>query len=200
MGVEDGAAAAADSCRRAFISGPLDATDEYFNRHYKDRIDAALHAGHHFVIGPVAGVDTLALEYLLAQKVDPTRITVYMAHFEHAMPDLRSHFEALGVGTASVGDMHASTRDRDAQMTADSDYDILRYRTEEEAKSLYGSGWWPRVSNTEMNERRRNGIASQSYRLPDAGQDGHGARPTIKASDKGETGLKETMKDLFRKT
>ncbi|KAL1600790.1 hypothetical protein SLS60_007178 [Paraconiothyrium brasiliense] len=54
-----------------------------------------------------------------------------------------------------------TTQDRDAAMTRDSDYDILRYLTEEEAKKLYGEGWWPKVTNTELNERRREAIMSQ---------------------------------------
>ena len=74
-----------------------------------------------------------------------------------------------------------TTRERDAAMTAASDYDILRYRTEEEAREVYGKGWWPRVSNTEMNERRRAGVSSQEYGLGGEGgggvgeQDGGGA-------------------------
>jgi hypothetical protein len=185
--------------RTAFISGPLDATDEYFTLYYKDAIDGAIQAGHRFVVGPVAGIDTLALAYLLAQKIEPGRVTVYMAHFEHAMPDLRRHFEDMGIGTKRVGDMGATTRDRDAKMTEDSDYDILRYRTEQEAKTQYGSGWWPRVSNTEMNERRRRGITSQSYRLADAGQDGPEQDLIKKESDRGKERFKHTMKSLFQK-
>ena len=52
-----------------------------------------------------------------------------------------------------------STRDRDAAMTAASTYDILRIRTEEEAREMYGElcreGY---VTNTERNWRRRRGI------------------------------------------
>lgn len=62
-----------------------------------------------------------------------------------------------------------TTRERDAAMTRDSDYDILRYRTEGEAREVYGKGWWPRVSNTEMNERRRRGVTSQKYGLEGEG-------------------------------
>jgi hypothetical protein len=151
----------------AFISGPLDASEDYFNQHYKARIDVAISEGHHFVMGPVSGIDTMALHYLLDQHTSPSRITVYMANFEFSNPVLRGHFSALGVNTKNVGDASATTRDRDAQMTQESHYDILRYRTEAEAKELYGSGWWPRVSNTEMNERRRAGITSQAYKLND---------------------------------
>jgi len=47
------------------------------------------------------------------------------------------------------------TQERDAAMTKASDYDILRYRTEEEAKEFYGKLWMRHVTNTELNERRR---------------------------------------------
>jgi len=62
----------------------------------------------------------------------------------------------VGIREAGV-----TTRDRDAAMTMNSSYDILRYRTEEECKMLYGDLWWPRVSNTEMNERRRMALKGE---------------------------------------
>ena len=46
-------------------------------------------------------------------------------------------------------------------MTKSSDYDILRYLTEKEAKEVYGERWWPRVSATEMNERRRRKLMGE---------------------------------------
>ncbi|KAF2263996.1 hypothetical protein CC78DRAFT_421879, partial [Lojkania enalia] len=142
----------------AFISGPLDPSLEYFAQYYISRIDAAIHAGHDFVIGPVDGVDAMALDYLLSREVDPQRITIYMANFEFRDEARRQALEKRDVKVQMVGDIGATTRERDAKMTENSDYDILRYRTEKEAKALYGERWWPRVSNTEMNERRRRGI------------------------------------------
>ena len=44
---------------------------------------------------------------------------------------------------------------RDARLTAESDYDILWVRPEEEMKALYKENWRPRVSATEMNRLRR---------------------------------------------
>ncbi|KAF2655435.1 hypothetical protein K491DRAFT_778736 [Lophiostoma macrostomum CBS 122681] len=114
-----------DKSAVAFISGPLDATDAYFESHYRRRIDAAIASGHSFVVGPVMGIDTLALEYVLSRIVDPQRVTVYMAFFEYANPQLKRHFENMGVQTKCVGDVTATTRDRDAKMTEDSGYDIL---------------------------------------------------------------------------
>ncbi|KAK7183209.1 hypothetical protein DPSP01_011415 [Paraphaeosphaeria sporulosa] len=147
----------------AFISGPLDPTPAYFAIHYAPKLDTAIAAGHNFIIGPVRGVDALALQYLLEKGAEPKRISVYMARFEFASSTWRTSFTSLGVNVVEVEDA-VTTRERDAAMTRDSDYDILRYRTEEEARAAYGAGWWPRVSNTEMNERRRAGDESQEYR------------------------------------
>ncbi|KAF2450089.1 hypothetical protein P171DRAFT_428172 [Karstenula rhodostoma CBS 690.94] len=62
----------------AFISGPLDPSAEYFATHYKPKIITAIAAGHNFIIGPVRGVDALALQYLLDQGVAPERVSVYL--------------------------------------------------------------------------------------------------------------------------
>ena len=151
----------------AFISGPMDPDGAYFATHYRAAVDRAIQNKHHFVIGSVEGIDTLALTYLLQQGLEPSRITIYLANFEAAIPTLFSRLAALGVRTRVVGESGeaVSTGDRDAAMTRESDYDILRYRTEEEAKELYAERWWPRVSNTEMNERRRRGVVSEAYVL-----------------------------------
>jgi len=47
--------------------------------------------------------------------------------------------------------------ERDEACTRASHYDILRYRPEEEARQLFGERYWPRISGTEKNERRRKG-------------------------------------------
>lgn len=170
----------------AFISGPLDPDDEYFATHYAPQIDAAAQANHSFIIGPVAGIDTLSLHYLLSQNVPPSKITVYMAHFEYLNTTWRTQYLDLGVNVRDVVDA-VTTRERDAAMTKDSDYDILRYRTEDEAKKLYGKSWWPRVSNTEMNERRRTGIFNEAYKLEENAEGGQGGR-----------NLKERVKNFFK--
>jgi hypothetical protein len=120
-----------DKSTVAFISGPLNPTDDFFNTHYKPRIDKALASGHSLVVGPVPGIDQIAVKYVLSldPKVDPQRITVYMAHFEYATDEWRRPHEELGVKIKCVGDEKATTRDRDAKMTEDSGYDILRYVT-----------------------------------------------------------------------
>ncbi|KAF8208459.1 hypothetical protein K438DRAFT_2012521 [Mycena galopus ATCC 62051] len=171
----------------AFISGPIDVDMTYFATHYQARIDAAAAAGHAFVMGPVTGIDTLAL-YYLAEHVDRKKITVYMAPFEYASARWRGQYEKLGVNVEEVVDAK-TTRERDAAMTRDSDYDILRYRTEEDAKELYGVTWWPRVSNTEMNERRRVGVLSSAYGLEVKGGEanGDGEKKGEKAEVEGRT-------------
>lgn len=148
-----------------FISGPLDPTQDYFSQHYIPKLDSAIDHCDKFIIGPVRGTDALALDYLLAQGVPPSDITIYMAQFEYANESWRADFTSKGVNVKCVEDA-VTTSERDAAMTRDSDFDILRYRTEAEAKELYGSAWWPRVSNTEMNERRRKEITSKTENPP----------------------------------
>jgi hypothetical protein len=138
----------------AFISGPIDVDEEYFIEYYESPILAAIQEGHSFVIGPVYGIDTIALNFLLEQEVDPSRISVYMAGFEHNNIQKRRRYTSLGVNVIKVQSA-STTAMRDAAMTSASDYDILRFRTEAECKEAYGANWHPSVSNTEMNERRR---------------------------------------------
>ncbi|KAF7195011.1 hypothetical protein HII31_03685 [Pseudocercospora fuligena] len=148
----------------AFISGPLEVSTAYFDRYYKPRIADAINADHNFVIGPVSGIDALALQCLLDQHVAPPRIRIYMAGFEIASrPKFVEELEAQ-LGPESIveakkedGSEALTTWDRDAAMTRASDYDILRFRTEREQKAIYGQTWRPRVSNTERNWRRRKG-------------------------------------------
>ncbi|KAF2502652.1 hypothetical protein BU16DRAFT_16490 [Lophium mytilinum] len=183
------------SPRVAFISGPLDASDEYFATHYAPRILAAAAADDSFVIGPVRGVDTLALQFLLDpfHDVGPSRITIFMAEFEFASRGWRQGYVEKGVKIWEEG---ITTRERDAAMTRESDYDILRYRTEEETKELYGAAWWPRVSNTEMNERRR-----REQRGEEVAKGGTGLQQEVLDEEVNmrttKTGLKKTLRGLF---
>jgi hypothetical protein len=144
----------------AFISGPVRPEDGYFSTHYAPRILAAIEAGHLFVTGPAPGVDSIALDFLLANGVSPDRITIYMTYSESKWNEYGRKAKDSGVGIKVTG---VTTTERDAQMTADSDYDILRYRTEEECQKLYGKCNIPgHVSATEKNERRRKQLAGQA--------------------------------------
>lgn len=127
--------------RVAFVSGPIDVSEDYFHKYYVPRLRTAVEQGDSFVIGPVAGIDTFALHYLLT-LVSPSRVSVYMAEFEYTDTRRRKAYEDLGVKVVDTGE--ATTRERDAAMTRDSGYDILRYRTEQECKELYGPTWYPR--------------------------------------------------------
>ena len=53
----------------AFISGHTDLTQDEFQCNYIPRHDTALQDGHIFILGDAAGVDTLALTYLLSDDL-----------------------------------------------------------------------------------------------------------------------------------
>ncbi|CAK46357.1 hypothetical protein AnigIFM63604_005453 [Aspergillus niger] len=142
----------------AFISGPIDTgpNESYFHTHYPPLLTAAIARNDSFVLGPLPyGVDSDALSYLLQYPVSPARITIFVTSREDSLWGMQ--FRALGVNVHVVeGD---STHDRDVAMTAASTYDILRIRTEEEAKQMYGRLWREGyVTNTERNWRRRRGV------------------------------------------
>lgn len=146
----------------AFISGPVDTglRGIYFHTHYVARINQAISLGHDFVIGPLPhGIDSDALAYLIAYPVSPRRITIFVTIKENEM--WGQHFRGLGVHVQVV--QSQMTGDRDAAMTAASTYDILRIRTQDEARELYGRVWrHGHVTNTERNWKRRRGIAEDS--------------------------------------
>ncbi|KAJ7026133.1 hypothetical protein C8F04DRAFT_121896 [Mycena alexandri] len=140
------------STRIAFISGPLAPSPTYFAEHYGPRLDTAILQGHAFVVGPSRGVDASRLAYLSQNGVSPGRITVFLSQSERAR---QREFTARGVKVVIAGRGHTA---RDAEMTAASDYDILRYQTEAECRALYGSKYRPRVSGTQLNEIRRQEV------------------------------------------
>ena len=142
--------------RVAFISGPIDMPEGYFQKYYEPLLDRAIEAEDDFVVGPAPGVDALALQYLLDKGVHPSRITVYLAEFQGKFDNSRKWFERLGGNVLIEG---LTTRMRDAAMTRDSNYDILRYMSVKEQMEFFGARYYPRISNTEMNERRRNGLS-----------------------------------------
>ncbi|KAL1966050.1 hypothetical protein VTN77DRAFT_4798 [Rasamsonia byssochlamydoides] len=150
----------------AFISGPLDTgpNQSYFVSHYIPLINAALSRGDKFVIGPIpSGVDADALAYLLSQpavSASPAeRITIFVTREEDRLWGAK--FRSLGVKVHVV--QSANPRARDAAMTRASNYDILRWRTPEEARALYGAAWREgHVTNTERNWRRRRGLLTDA--------------------------------------
>ncbi|KAI1860967.1 uncharacterized protein JN550_011122 [Neoarthrinium moseri] len=159
----------------ALISGHTDLSPSGFTTHYVPHINTALDTGHRFILGDAAGTDTFALAYLLSAPVlaaHPnivSRITVY--------PSRRHNIAALRAqGLRVIAPDHPSLKvertvgvvgkkgpdarrwhhiQRDANMTAASDYDILFVRSEEESRRLYGEKYRARMSATELNRRRR---------------------------------------------
>ncbi|KAL4746364.1 hypothetical protein BDW72DRAFT_210506 [Aspergillus terricola var. indicus] len=128
----------------AFISGPIDTGPDkiYFRTHYVQPINAAIAAGHDFVIGPIlSGVDADALDYLLNYPIAPSQITIFMTIAENSA--WGNAFRARAVNVYVLEDRQATTQNRDAAMTAASDYDILKWRTEEEAREFYGELYRP---------------------------------------------------------
>ncbi|KAJ7070109.1 hypothetical protein C8F01DRAFT_1115295 [Mycena amicta] len=153
------ASAAMAETLTAFISGPLEPAPDFFTTHYTTRLTTAIAAGHAFVVGPGRGIDTLALAHLLQAGVPPQRITVFLRESEAR---LAARFRAQGLRNVVSGRSHT---ERDAAMTAASDYDILRYLTELEARVVYGDKYRLRVSGTEKNEIRRRELAEARKRL-----------------------------------
>ncbi|KJA20859.1 hypothetical protein HYPSUDRAFT_42679 [Hypholoma sublateritium FD-334 SS-4] len=148
----------------AFISGPLDVDKPYFDTHYIPSIKEAMEKGHNFIVGPSGGVDTLALQYLQRSGVPSSRIRLYFnSNEETRLRPVFRHFEEAGGSVMIVKGGHT---ERDEAMTRGSHYDILRYRTEEECRAVFGNLYRKRVSGTEKNElRRKSGVG---LILPDA--------------------------------
>ncbi|KAI9731880.1 MAG: hypothetical protein M1834_004331 [Cirrosporium novae-zelandiae] len=137
----------------AFISGPVEPSPEYLATYYAPRLLKAISEDHKFVMGPAPGIDREALSFLLLHNVPPENMTVYLTEYESKRNEYRSGPEAVGVNIKVAG---ITVSERDSEMTRVSDYDILRYRTQEESKALYGAFWTPgHVTETERNERRR---------------------------------------------
>ncbi|KAF7587870.1 hypothetical protein BBP40_006639 [Aspergillus hancockii] len=152
------------SPKEAFISGPIDTGPNatYFHTHYVPQIKTAISQGHNFIIGPVpSGVDHDALHYLLAYPISPSRITIFVTPAEDNA--FGAGFRKLNVNMRVVGDLSATSRDRDAAMTGASSYDILRWRRSDEAKEFYGGMYREGyLTNTERNWRRRRGISEMA--------------------------------------
>jgi len=151
----------------AFVSGPIAPPPTYFEKHYENLLRDAIASDYSFVLGPAPGIDTLALRFLVEHGVNPTKITVYLAEFQERT--YRSSLEWLEELGGHIHVEGVTTSDRDAAMTRASDYDILRYMTIQEQKAHYGEEYYPRVSATQKNERRRQGLPLHRHDLDDSG-------------------------------
>jgi len=137
----------------AFISGHVNLTAVEFEQHYQSLILQAIAAGDQFVIGSARGGDRLALEFLLKNNVNPQRITIYLYEkSSERVVELRNEFTKLGV---KIFEGFKSYTLRDAEMTANSDYDIAWVRSEVECRLMYGNAYKSRVSGTQLNLERR---------------------------------------------
>lgn len=102
--------------KTAFISGHLSLTADEFAAHYLEPINAAIEAGHLFVVGDAAGADAMAQEYL-ATRISKERVIVF-----HAYSSPRHN-----CGFATRGDFNSQNA-KDKAMTMASDYDIAWVR------------------------------------------------------------------------
>jgi len=154
-------------------------------------------------------MDNMALNFLLYEDsgIAPARITVYFAAGQiqyREMAALKERVERVGAGIVVEG---WTTGERDAAMTRDSDYDILRYMSVEEQKDFHGARYFPRVSNTEKNERRRLGLPLHvNYALvdradeprPEHGGGAHGQSGAFSAWRKGVSDMVDRIRSTGR--
>lgn len=137
----------------AFISGPLEVEPGHFETHYISRIQKAIKEGHHFVLGPARGTDTLAFKFLRNSGIPVSRIRVYINSIQERYT--RGGFKKFEEEGGSIVIVKGGHTERDEAMTCASHYDILRYRTEEESRAFFGARYRKRLSGTEKNELRR---------------------------------------------
>jgi len=140
------------SRRTVFISGHTDITPDQFVMYYTDQLANAIRDNCRFIMGNAPGADSMALDALLRAGVPPADITVYI--FRPDKDFSIGYYQSLCVQT-NQDPKWKSFRDRDAQMTRDSDYDVYWLRSADECVALYGEKYRVRVSGTEANIRRR---------------------------------------------
>jgi len=109
-------------------------------------------------MGPGRGIDQMAVEYIiptLPKEEVVGKISVFFYQGEDRMRKNATWVARLhraGVKLVVKGRGHT---ERDEAMTRQSDYDILKYLTDEECRVLYGASYRPRISGTQKNEIRR---------------------------------------------
>ena len=124
-----------------FISGHLDLSKKEFQAHYMPQLEAVIQNGGKFIVGDARGADSLAQKYLIGQPV-----IVY-----HIGSTPRNNY-----GNFMTQGGFKSDADRDAQMTADSDVDILWIRSAAEQQKRLGAKYDPNyINGTTKNMLRR---------------------------------------------
>lgn len=112
--------------KTAMVSGHLDLTQAEFDRHYLESLYEAVINGHKIIVGDANGADRLAVQYLkLAARYwfDWDKLTVYHMLELPRTTDCRQ----ATLKVPLVGGFK-SDEERDAAMTAASDYDIAWVR------------------------------------------------------------------------
>ena len=128
-----------------FISGHLDYSCDEWTKIYKPMIDNVINKNNNkFIVGDAIGSDYFSIKYLNDNIINKDNVTVYHLHEK---PRFNTEFKTIG--------NFMSDKDRDKQMTMDSDYDILYIRSIDEQKKLYGDKYKKRISGTELNYIRR---------------------------------------------
>ncbi len=102
--------------KTAFVSGHLTITEDEFYDYYGTPITAALANNHKFVVGDARGLDSIVQKYLF--EVGVKDVTVY--HMFDKPRNNKYNFPTIGG--------FKSDEERDAAMTAASDYDIAWVR------------------------------------------------------------------------
>jgi hypothetical protein len=103
--------------KTAFVSGHLDLTQKEFGRFYYVEIQLAVLFENKIVVGDARGTDTMA-QKLVEELGRPDLLTIY-----HMFDSPRNSVK----GAKLIGGFK-SDEERDAAMTADSDYDIAWVR------------------------------------------------------------------------
>jgi hypothetical protein len=149
----------ADGLLRAetiFVSGHLDVTPSEFAQHYATKLDGALTAGAHFVVGDSRGADTLAQRYIGQRLKDDGERKRRVTVFSLRDPPRNCVYAAFNRRCGFRND-----DDRDAAMTAASDTDIAWVRpvtdeVRDRLKKELGNKYRPdRKSGTQKNLERR---------------------------------------------
>lgn len=131
--------------RTAFISGPLNISEDRFRQLYIPAIDKAIADNDSFVIGDAIGVDKIALDYLISRGVDKSRITIYQRKRKQKVV-----YE--NINTLEF----KSDKEKDVAMTKNSHYDIAFPEPIEDLIARIGDAYDPsRISGTQQNINRR---------------------------------------------
>jgi len=110
-----------------FISGHGDISQKEWDLYYKPIIDKAIKNNERFIIGDYKGVDTKAQKYLFESQIEKNKVTIY-----HMFENPR-----INVGNFPTKGGFKTDKERDTQMTYDSNKDIAWVRPGKEKSGTY---------------------------------------------------------------